>query len=371
MNSKERLDCAIALEIPDRVPVGPLLDHFAAAYTGTTMAAFMNDADARISALVETVKDLGPWDVCYAAETATSSLLKLGIPARARFPGVDLPENVPHQFDEREVMTPEDYDLLIEEGAEPYLSALQERLYPELTGSGLGAELASVIPDLVRSREQLEAAGAQSAIGGFAQLPFEHFGFARGLLSLSLDVYDRPEKIVAASAVLREALTGRGVAMARAVGVPRVFIGLGRAGPATISLEHWEELVWPSLDYIVATLLADGMTPILHCDTDWTRAFPALRRLPPGKCILELDGHSDIFEAKKVVGDRMCIMGDVPATLLAFGEKDEVMTYCRRLIETVGRGGGFILSSGCSIPANARPENVKALAEAVEQWGRY
>jgi glyoxylase-like metal-dependent hydrolase (beta-lactamase superfamily II) len=92
MNSKERIDCAVALEPPDRVPVGPLLDHFAAAYTGTTMSEFMHDADARISAVLETMRRLGPWDLCYAAETATPALLKLGIPARALFPGAELAE---------------------------------------------------------------------------------------------------------------------------------------------------------------------------------------------------------------------------------------------------------------------------------------
>jgi uroporphyrinogen-III decarboxylase len=95
------------------------------------------------------------------------------------------------------------------------------------------------------------------------------------------------------------------------------------------------------------------------------------RRLPPRSCILELDGDTDIFAAKKVLGDHTCIMGDVPARLLAFGTKDEVMGHCRRLISQVGRGGGFILSSGCSIPANARTENVRALTEAVEEWGWY
>ncbi len=52
-------------------------------------------------------------------------------------------------------------------------------------------------------------------------------------------------------------------------------------------------------------------------------------------------------------------------------KKDEVMAYCKRLIQEVGKGGGFILSSGCSIPANARPENVRALYEAAEEWGGY
>jgi len=45
--------------------------------------------------------------------------------------------------------------------------------------------------------------------------------------------------------------------------------------------------------------------------------------------------------------------------------------YCKELIQKVGADGGFILSSGCSIPANAKIENVRALMESAEKWGRY
>ena len=132
-----------------------------------------------------------------------------------------------------------------------------------------------------------------------------------------------------------------------------------------------EEFVWPDLEYITRTAIESGLTVLLHCDTNWTRALDLFKRLPPRSCILELDGDSDIFKAKEVLGDHLCIMGDVPAYLLAFRSKDEVLAYCRRLIKGVGRGGGFILSSGCSIPANARVENVAALREAVDEWGEY
>jgi len=71
---------------------------------------------------------------------------------------------------------------------------------------------------------------------------------------------------------------------------------------------------------------------LLHCDTNWTRAFDLFKRLPPRSCILELDGDSDIFKAKEALGDHLCIMGDVPAYLLAFRSKDEALAYCRRLI---------------------------------------
>ncbi len=45
-------------------------------------------------------------------------------------------------------------------------------------------------------------------------------------------------------------------------------------------------------------------------------------------------------------------VGDDPATALR-----------KHLIDVVGRGGGFILSSGCEVPYNAKAENVAALIE--------
>jgi uroporphyrinogen-III decarboxylase len=41
--------------------------------------------------------------------------------------------------------------------------------------------------------------------------------------------------------------------------------------------------------------------------------------MPKGKCVLQLDGSTDIYKAKEIVGDRVCIQGDVPAALLTLG----------------------------------------------------
>ena len=127
----------------------------------------------------------------------------------------------------------------------------------------------------------------------------------------------------------------------------------------------------PDLEYTVNRLVAAGITPIIHSDTNWTKFFDLFLRFPARKCILELDGKSDIFKAKEILGSHMCIMGDVPAELLALGSKEEVLDYCRKLIEIVGKDGGFILSSGCSLPPNAKVENVRAIYEAAEKWGWY
>ena len=75
---------------------------------------------------------------------------------------------------------------------------------------------------------------------------------------------------------------------------------------------------------------------------------------------------TDIFKAKEILGGKQCIMGDVSASLLTYGTRDEVEEYCTKLIDVVGKGGGFILSSGCNVPVDAKFENVKAMIDTAK-----
>jgi uroporphyrinogen-III decarboxylase len=97
------------------------------------------------------------------------------------------------------------------------------------------------------------------------------------------------------------------------------------------------------------------------------RLFPFLRELPRGAFVVELDGISDIRKAREILADRCCLKGDVPSALLALGDKGQVETYCRELIDFMGRDGGFILGSGCEVPLTAKPENVAALIRVARR----
>ena len=46
-----------------------------------------------------------------------------------------------------------------------------------------------------------------------------------------------------------------------------------------------------------------------------------------------------------------------------------VKEYCKKLIDVVGKGGGFILDGGIGIPDEAGPENVQAMADIVKTYG--
>ena len=118
-------------------------------------------------------------------------------------------------------------------------------------------------------------------------------------------------------------------------------------------------------------LIKHDIIPVFHVDTDWGRDLGNFLQLPKRKFVLELDGETDIFRAKEILNGHACLSGDVPASLLSLGTPDEVDEYCKKLITVIGKDGGFILRPGCTMPMNAKHENVKAMLESVKKYGSY
>ncbi len=371
MNSFERIEAVLALEKPDRVPLSPLLDHWAATYTGLTNARLMQDSQARIRAVLQTAKDF-QWDMTYIADTANPTLLRLGVPQRLLLPGVDLPETSVHQFEEKGFLRAEDYDLLAADGLFPFLQAVMERIYPEITLESALRDLSDASQEMDEHLLQVQQAGIVPAVGFVLPGPaFEYFCLGRGITQTAMDLRRRLGKMKEAARAFREGILPLALEAVERNGVRRVFIGMSRSSPAFIPPRIFEELVLPDLEFYVDGLTRARIVPWFHFDTDWTRFLPYFRKFPRAACAAEFDGFTDMVKAREILGGIMAIKGDVPSSLLAFGTRDEVLQYCRDLIQKAGRDGGFILSSGCSIPANARVENVRAMTEAAEAFGRY
>jgi uroporphyrinogen-III decarboxylase len=74
--------------------------------------------------------------------------------------------------------------------------------------------------------------------------------------------------------------------------------------------------------------------------------------------------------AKEILGDNACIMGNIPTSLLITGRPDDIKAYCRKLIETVGKGGGYIMAPGATAD-DSRIENLTAMLGAAKDYGVY
>ena len=91
--------------------------------------------------------------------------------------------------------------------------------------------------------------------------------------------------------------------------------------------------------------------------------------MPPGKVIYHVS-TTDMVKAKSVLGGIATIAGNVPNVMLLSGTPDDVREYCKKLIDTVGKDGGFIMDAAVMLD-EARPENLKAMVDFTKEYGVY
>jgi hypothetical protein len=65
------------------------------------------------------------------------------------------------------------------------------------------------------------------------------------------------------------------------------------------------------------------------------------------------------------------LSGGVPNTLMAFGSPEDVKAHCRRLIESIGADGGYIMDASAIMQNDATVENLRAMTDAALEYGEY
>ncbi len=356
---KESIRRAVCLEKTDRVPVVVEYAGFAACATGTLMAEFISSPAKATQTMIDAFNLLGGGDaINYGSFSAYGLSYLFG--AKVKVPGADLPGNALWQVVETQILDRRDYDTILDLGWKPFFKDyLDRRIF------------ADAVPELLpQNQKPVDVPGlwAQNGIpvlsGGDITLPFELLCGGRSLEKFFMDLVEIPDKVEAVMNEMLPHLSGPVIANALAKGYPSVWIGGWRTAPCMISPAMWNRFVWPYFSHLVNKVIEAGLVPLLHLDSNWDRALETFKRFPKAKLIVALDGDTDIFRAKAILKGHACIMGDVPASLLAFGTPDAVYDYSRNLIEKIGPDG-FILQSGCDIPANAGIENVRAMVAAA------
>jgi uroporphyrinogen-III decarboxylase len=137
-----------------------------------------------------------------------------------------------------------------------------------------------------------------------------------------------------------------------------------------MSLAHFEKFYWPQLKAMMLALVDEGIMPFVFYEGVWDQRLKYLAELPKGKTA-GLFQFSDIFKVKEVVGDTMCIMGGMRNSLLQAGTAEEVRALTKQLCQVVGKGGGFIMSTGIGEMEGCKPELVKVWVDATKEYGVY
>ena len=156
---------------------------------------------------------------------------------------------------------------------------------------------------------------------------------------------------------------------AKAKGNTRVFIPLHKGTDSFMSIKQFKTFYWPTLQKLIFDLIEAGCTPYLLIEGAYNTRLDIIKEVPKGKCIYHFEA-TDIFEAKRKLGDTVCIMGNMPNSLLATGSEEQVKEYTKKLIDVCGDGGGYIMSASALID-HAKTENVEAWVETTHQYGKY
>jgi len=217
---------------------------------------------------------------------------------------------------------------------------------------------------------ELGSLGYPALWGGFTKAPFDMIGDTlRGTKGIMLDIYRQPKKLLEAMEAITPLMIKLGVGAAQMTGQPVIFIPLHKGADGFLSDEHFKKFYWPSLRNVMLGLIEAGCVPNPAAEGGYNSRFDVVKDLPKGKTLWMID-QSDMAKAKETLGQNACLMGNVPSSMLAFAKPEEVTAYARNLIETAGKGGGFVLSNGAFFD-QATPENVRAMVDAAKEYGAY
>jgi uroporphyrinogen decarboxylase len=92
--------------------------------------------------------------------------------------------------------------------------------------------------------------------------------------------------------------------------------------------------------------------------------------LETGINFISLDAPSSLKKLVDLAGGKTTIMGNVPTTLFATGEKEEMEAAIRACVDTAAEGSGYILCSGCEIPFNSTEDRVAHYFQYAHQYCR-
>ena len=180
----------------------------------------------------------------------------------------------------------------------------------------------------------------------------------------------RPEKVVAAC----ESLAPHLLYMAKRTSDPSKTLPVGlwlhRGCVPFVSPPQFEKFFWPTLKYIIEELWKDGIQTLLYAEGTWNPNLKHIKQLPEKSVIYHVD-RGDIFEVHRAVGEKFCISGGIPNDLLAFGTPEEVKQFTKKVIQEVGKDGGYIVDACAIMQNDTKIENLRAMGEAAREYGVY
>lgn len=385
----KRYVAAMRNEKPDRIPIRPFAAEFTARYAGFNCQEVTHDYHKAFEAVIRCCRDFD-WDAAVSNMVYVWTGLTEAIGLRYYgVPGIHVPPDTGFQYIEppegQAFMQPEDYDALIEDPTGFLFNVWLPRVSRDVRAPGETNTFRNNLSFLKggmamlsyfgafgqQSARMINETGTVPAIAGILKAPFDILADKlRGYVGLTMDLFERPDKVLAACEALAPHLCHVALSGADPEKNVPITIWMHRGCVPFVSPEQFGRYYWPTLKPIIQEIWSRGHQVLFYAEGDWNAHLDAFGELPDGSIILHAD-RGDIFEMHRKLGHKFCLSGGIPNYLLGFGSPDDVRACCRKVIDGVARDGGYIMDASAIIQNDAKVENVRAMTEFTREYGTY
>ena len=140
-------------------------------------------------------------------------------------------------------------------------------------------------------------------------------------------------------------------------------IGAGDSLASQVSTESFKL----SVEYTKNIFNSLEVPVLYHVCGDTNHQLEVLKH--SGADVVDLDREVDLCVARSVLDDETVIRGNIDPIAFVRKTPEEIENLSLDCIEEVGGPESFILSAGCEIPPDSRPENLSAMVKVAAETG--
>lgn len=402
----QRILIAAENKEPDRVPVAALIETYTLAYAGTTIEATQKNLVKHVQAYGKIYEDIY-YDSAFVPYLTHAIKLGQGLGSDVFFASDD---GVTLQHKEYCPMVPEDYENFTKDPVAWIIDEFLPRKFPKFDATNdeqQKAFIGSLIPFVEFAATMMfgniyfkHALKMPVMVGGSAEMPFDMlFDYLRGFKPTITDIRRRPKEVEAAiNAVLDYCvdlvkmthimmtmppspkdipwLLKNGINAVIRGGEPELkpfpFIFNPCHIPPFLNEKQFDEFYWPTYQHIAERIQNNGGHMLTVLEGKWGPNLNRLRDLPAHSVTFIVE-NDDICDVKKILGDKLSIMGGMPLAMLRDSTKQQCIDHAKRIVDECAPGGGFFFSTDKVLlaPGDAQVANLKAVNEFVHVYGQY
>lgn len=380
---------AMRNEKPDKIPIRPFVAEFTARYAGYTCQEVTHDYEKAFIAARKCAADFD-WDAIVANLVYVWTGLTQAIGLKYYYiPGIDISAETAFQYlepnEENAYMKADEYDQLIDDPTaflyNVWLPRVSDEIRP-LNGSTSYRNNIALVKGGMAMLKYFNAFGPQndllrsesgtvSAIAGILKAPFDILADKlRGYVGLASDMMTQPKKVLEACEALMPHLYD--VAQNSADDKKQVPIGfwMHRGCTPFFSPQVFESHFWSTTKPIIEELWKKGQQTLFYSEGNWGHHLDSFAELPDKSIVYHVD-QGDLFETHKKLGEKFCLSGGLPYSVLTSSSTDQVREYCKKVIDGVAGDGGYIMDATAIMQGDVKTENLIAMTDFLRDYGVY